>query len=668
MQKVKLDSLLQYRALSDLSFSPNGVRAAYLVHSVSDNQRNYETRLVLYGTKNPCAETNVLAQSFLWRNDDEIFVVLPRDPHDREQHTRIDIYNCNTGALRPAADLPLIRIHLLGIRPDGALLLAGTQDAQRLRRLEGLHGQARQVELERMDDEAARFTVLDEFPYWFNGLGIINGQRNGIYAYFAESGSLQRLTPEGFHVHHAWYSAEDGRMAIAGFESARVRMYKPGLFIMNACGGEWVCLIEKDVCRIDHVVIWNHKILATVSMEELGTSAHTPPRMLWIDWHDGSITEFTAEAPFVGSAVVCDVRLGSGKVIKPRGQWLYFILSEAESANLARIGLDGHIEKITNIYGSVDMFDMRTGEALCVALKDMRLQELYRVHQGRLDCLSAFNTSFCDQHEIVLPEPLFFQNAEGVEIHGFILKPVGYDPTQRYPLILDVHGGPGLAYGTVYMHEMQYWASHGYFVIFANPRGSGARGDAFHDLYGRFGTVDTGDLMRFVDLVLERYPCIDSKRMGITGGSYGGFLTNWIIGHTQRFAAAASQRSICNHITMEGISDMAGFTSGEMVMATPWSDLERVWRASPLCYVDYVTTPTLFIHAEQDYRCPASEALQMYTALAIRGVEVRMCLFKDENHELSRSGKPVNRLRRMEEITRWMDEHLGNQQKCYLTP
>ena len=183
-------------------------------------------------------------------------------------------------------------------------------------------------------------------------------------------------------------------------------------------------------------------------------------------------------------------------------------------------------------------------------------------------------------------------------------------------------------------------------------------GNEFADIRGRYGKEDYSDLMKFTDEVLERYPRIDKARVGVTGGSYGGFMTNWIIGHTDRFAAAASQRSISNWVSMGYISDIGYYFADDQVGATPWNDVRLMWEQSPLKYADKVVTPTLFIHSDEDYRCPLAEGLQMFSALKYHKVDSRLCMFKGENHELSRSGKPLHRRRRLDEITNWFEKYL----------
>lgn len=164
--------------------------------------------------------------------------------------------------------------------------------------------------------------------------------------------------------------------------------------------------------------------------------------------------------------------------------------------------------------------------------------------------------------------------------------------------------------------------------------------------------------MKFTDAVLAAYPDIDQTRLGITGGSYGGFMTNWVIGHTDRFKAAASQRSISNWLSFEHMSDIAPEFCVDQVGASEDDNPEKVWLHSPLKYVKNVKTPTLFLNSDEDYRCPVEEGMQMFHALMSHGVESRMVVFHGENHELSRSGRPKNRLSRLNEIQKWFDGHL----------
>ena len=196
-----------------------------------------------------------------------------------------------------------------------------------------------------------------------------------------------------------------------------------------------------------------------------------------------------------------------------------------------------------------------------------------------------------------------------------------------------------------------------YFVIYCNPTGSDGRGRKFADIRGKYGSIDYLDIMNFVDECIRLYPQMDKNHLYETGGSYGGFMTNWIIGHTNRFKACASQRSISNWLSFYGTSDIGVLFACDQNEADLWKDTAKMWNSSPLKYAVNVKTPTLFIHSNEDYRCPMEQGMQMYTALISNKIDAKLVYFKGENHELSRSGKPSHRLKRLNEITNWFKNH-----------
>ncbi|MCR5491274.1 MAG: prolyl oligopeptidase family serine peptidase, partial [Bacilli bacterium] len=216
------------------------------------------------------------------------------------------------------------------------------------------------------------------------------------------------------------------------------------------------------------------------------------------------------------------------------------------------------------------------------------------------------------------------------------------------------------AYGPVYFHEMQAWASAGYFVFFCNPTGSDGRGNAFADIRLKWGGPDYKNVMDFTSAVLKAYPAIDSKRVCATGGSYGGYMCNWILTHTNKFCCIATQRSISNWFTMFGVSDIGPQFGDDIFEGDLYEDKKaftQVMNVSPIKYANKASTPTLFIHSDEDHRCPVEEGYQLMTALIHKGIPTRMCLFHGENHELSRGGKPTHRLRRLNEITDWFEKY-----------
>ncbi|GGI92223.1 S9 family peptidase [Deinococcus wulumuqiensis] len=255
------------------------------------------------------------------------------------------------------------------------------------------------------------------------------------------------------------------------------------------------------------------------------------------------------------------------------------------------------------------------------------------------------------------PQRVAFQTEHG-EGEGWVLLPEG---EAQVPALLNIHGGPHTDYGYGFTHEFQLMAARGYGVCYSNPRGSVGYGQAWVDaIHGRWGTVDAADLLNFFDSCLETVPRLDAEKTAVMGGSYGGFMTNWLTGHTTRFGAAITDRSICNLISFAGTSDIGlRFWDDELGLDfTRPDDALRLWEMSPLKYVQQVETPTLIIHSVLDHRCPIEQAEQWYAALHKLGVPVRFVRFPGEDHELSRSGRPDRRLTRLNEYFGWLEQWL----------
>jgi dipeptidyl aminopeptidase/acylaminoacyl peptidase len=258
--------------------------------------------------------------------------------------------------------------------------------------------------------------------------------------------------------------------------------------------------------------------------------------------------------------------------------------------------------------------------------------------------------------DVADPEP-FSVRSGSVHVHGWLLKPPGFNPRRKYPAIIEIHGGPQVQYGCAFFHELQCLAAAGYVVVYANPRGGSGYGLKFMSaIRGRWGGLDYQDVMRVANWLFAR-PFVDKRRVGVTGGSYGGYMTNWLIGHTNRFAAAVTQRSVVNIESIIGTSDY-GYQLGEELGGWPWKNVERLRRQSPLTFVKNIKTPLLIIHSEQDLRCAIEQAEQLFMSLRLLGREVEFVRFEGECHELSRGGRPQNRAERLRRILGWFEKHL----------
>jgi dipeptidyl aminopeptidase/acylaminoacyl peptidase len=273
-------------------------------------------------------------------------------------------------------------------------------------------------------------------------------------------------------------------------------------------------------------------------------------------------------------------------------------------------------------------------------------------------CLTDLNGDLIRTRHITPPERVEFKGADGWMVEGWLMKPRGFDAKKKWPLVLEIHGGPHSTYGNGFFHEFQVLTGRGYGVLYTNPRGSHAYGERFSTAcVGDWGGKDYEDLMAGVDHAIAT-GWVDEKRLYVTGGSYGGFMTNWIVGHTTRFRAAATQRSISNNVSAFGTSDIGWhFWEHEMGEANPWHNASKLIERSPLTYVPKVKTPLLILHAERDLRCPIEQAEQFFIALRWHGVETTFVRFPEDNHDLTRGGKPRNRMEHAKRIADWFDAH-----------
>ncbi len=266
---------------------------------------------------------------------------------------------------------------------------------------------------------------------------------------------------------------------------------------------------------------------------------------------------------------------------------------------------------------------------------------------------TGFNDRWLRDVTLMPAERLTWQVSGGARIEGWVIKPVGYREGGSYPLILKIHGGPHSAYGNTFFPTFHVLSAAGFFVLYTNPRGSSGYGYDFqYATRGEWGIVDKEDYLAGVDAALLKYPDADSERLGVSGGSYGGFMTNWLTATTDRFQAAVTSRSITNWESWYGTSDAQRLTEFEF-FGPPWEQRDLYRRLSPISYVENVTAPTLIIHSENDYRTPIADGEQWFMALKKRGVPVEMVRYPRSSHGLSRTGEPWLLVDRLQRIRSW---------------
>ncbi|QQK75699.1 S9 family peptidase [Salicibibacter cibarius] len=383
---------------------------------------------------------------------------------------------------------------------------------------------------------------------------------------------------------------------------------------------------------------------------------------IWtIDVSNGEKKLLTPDVDFeIGDAMISDFQSGQHNPgpVWENGQSIIFTASRFGRTGVFRASINGEIHPIfeENRHVYAFSFHKETDVLIAGISSPTDPGNFYAIplDNGKITQRTYANDAYLSDIQLQEPHTVRFSANDGWEIEGWLLYPSNYNPEKKYPLILEVHGGPHAMYGYSFFHELQVLAGVGYAVLYTNPRGSHGYGQHFVDaVRGDYGGSDYTDLMAALDQTLERFSFIDDARLGVTGGSYGGFMTNWIISHTNRFKAAVTQRSIANWLSFYGVSDIGYYFTKWEIGEHLLDDPAKLWDHSPLKYARDVETPILILHGEQDLRCPIEQAEQWFTVLKYYGKEAVFVRFPDANHELSRNGPPRLRAARLAEIVHW---------------
>lgn len=511
--------------------------------------------------------------------------------------------------------------------------------------------------------------IIDSLGYRADGRGFINNRITQVWTISPEGERARQLTTGPFDATQPTWSPDGSRIA---FISNRLPDHDTngisGLYVVPATGGDARALFERSAVVTSPSWSPDGSLIAVLG--------HTTPNAgdalnarLWTVAAGGSdpVCRTDGWDRSFGDHGMSDLATAVDQrpVWASDAQAVFALASDSGATNVYRVDLDARsVATITDGPRRIAAFQGFSDSQLVLATGNAtRPFELARVNlDGSSETsLTDFNHQLVDEVAFVEPEELQVASpTDGKMIQGWLLKPPGFHPGagMRYPMILQIHGGPHAMYGPAPFHELQLMAARGYVVLFSNPRGSAGYGEWFtSSTRGHWGEADMPDVMAMVDAVIDR-GFVDPQRLGVTGGSYGGYLTNWIVGHTDRFAAAVTQRCVSNFYSMYGTSDI-GYSFGEYEFGgTPWADAEHLLRYSPISYVDQIKTPLLIIHNEGDLRCPIEQAEQLFVALKRLGRPVRFVRIPEEDHNLSRTGKPSRRLARLHHLITWFDRYL----------
>lgn len=648
-KKVGVQDIYEYPLPYDIGCSPDGTYAAYLFAVIDKEKDGYGSDLRVRDLKT--GKETILTRSgdvnaYKWISDTEIMFSSKRG-NPAPGTTDFYVISIHGGEAVKYMTVPAVCGVPAKIKEKEWLVLSKTPT------------EPKKPRKDRAQEGKDYWTFTDK-PFIRDGEPFGQSRRMQAAIYSEETGKLTPITAKYFETKGCTMSSDQEKILYFGREYKDSEPMFDSLMEYDRETGMTKTLIEGGVFQIslakyvgEDVILLQASRLESSATEnhDLYLYSRTDGKLELLAKPDGMFTMMLdvdcVKTGGQGNKVVGDCFIGA--VI--RGCETVF-----DEVNVK--------EKTIRTIARVDAFmslDVVKDRIYTFALEDYRLTELYEISRetGEKKRLTDFSRNYMETHMVSLPQKVTFTASNQEEVDGYVIPPVKIEEGKKYPAVLLIHGGPKWAYGYMFMHLQQCLAAEGMYAIYCNPHGGDGKGNAFLEMVDRWGCEDYEQIMEFVDECIRRYPGIDETRLGVTGGSYGGYMTNWIIGHTDRFRAAVTQRSISS-LTTEGlISDF-----GDRVMKqssgdkTPWYKEEALWDHSPIKYVKHVKTPTLILHSDRDFRCPPGEAFQLFTALKQIGVETEMILFHGDSHGLSRNGRPSHRIVRVEAILGWMKKYL----------
>ncbi|AUA35968.1 peptidase, S9 family [Clostridioides difficile] len=651
MEKIKIESsdIFEYIFPHDISCSPDGKHIAYIISNINEEKDCYEHDLYVMDIKTEkqihMTQTKDVT-SFSWISNTELLFTSKRN---KPKAGTTDFYTISIegGEAKEAFSIP--KACSVPVSLGNKLWLLTTKNPT----------DSKKSEPDRAVEGVDYWTFTDK-PFIRDRENFSQRRRVTLELYQEGENITKAITPKFCEVAGIDVSSDKNRILYTGQIYEDCATPFSGLWEYHIDSGETKELVPQGKYQISLAkYIGKDKVMLQAStLERSITQNHD---IFILDLSTSEINMIASPDGMYATLLDVDAVYGGGRSNKVIGD--KFI-----GARICRTMTEfnefdtktGNIRIITKV-DAFTSFDIYDNTMYTVMLKDYELAEIYSIDMttGTMKKMTAFSKPYLDTHKVSLPEKLTFVAKNKEEVDGFVIPPIDAKEGEKYPAVLFIHGGPKWAYGYMFTHLKQCVTSKGMYVIYCNPHGGDGYGEKFLEMVERWGYVDYEHLMEFVDTCIEKYPGIDADRLGVAGGSYGGYMTNWIIGHTDRFKAAVSQRGISNLITASLIIDF-----GDRIMKqtcgdkTPWNHEEVLWNHSPIKYVKNVKTPTLFLHSDRDYRCFMGDTFQMFTALKQLGVDTEMYLFHGDTHGLSRNGRPSNRIARANAIVDWFERYL----------
>ena len=652
---VEIEDLLELVSVTDPKISPDGKRAVFIETKMDEEENTYHSHVHHISLETGEATQWTYGKSRnsqpAWSADGRHIAFLS----DRSGKNQLHVLPASGGEARAVTDFEKgvssfrwspcnKKIWINALAQDGKTFADAEPDKEE----------------DKKKPEPYRTTSM---KYKMDGNGLVKQDfHRQIGVVDLETEKVEQLTEGPYHSSLEAIS-RDGKKLVYGSAKQQDQdfVFRQSLYMRNLETGEDTAIIEQDGYYGDAVFSFDDARLAFVGQSRIYENAtHTELHVYDTAAQTTQCLTEGIDAP-IGDYVVADHQQGAQApgVVWTKDDHLYFQVSTEGDVRLYFASLDGAVYPASpedeHVYG----YDIaQDGSFALAAISDpVSPGELYKlaISTGERVALTSCNASYLEQTELIAPETVSHMTEDGFGVQGWLMKPKGYEPGSKYPLVVNIHGGPHAMYANTFVHEMQLLAANGYGVLYVNPRGSHGYGQHFVDaVRGDYGGGDYRDILGALDSVIEGNDWVDTERLGVTGGSYGGFMTNWIVSHTDRFKAAVTQRSICNWISFFGVSDI-GYYFSEWQHGASMDNVDKLWEHSPLKYAKDIQTPLLILHSENDHRCPIEQGEQLFVTLKSMHKETEFVRFPEVDHNLSRTGKPNLRFARLQEIVGWME-------------
>jgi len=656
-RRIEAADLCRLKLITSVALSPDEKKTAYTLQTISDNRRRYYSHIYVVNcrTKESRQYTygEVSDHGIVWSPDGRHIAFIST----RDQEDGIYILSADSGTEKNIINFE-----------GTASSLTWTPDSRELV-YTFRHSDSYYIKDKDKKWEAPLFRHITGFPYRVDGGGFLSKDSFHIYKLDIESGRTRPLT-RGKSDDFSPGISPDGRwIAFCSQGREIVPPFNRELYVIPINGGKRELIPTPPGWVWSPVFSPDGKFIAYCGGDNPEDNMGVTNLHVWKVRTDGKMPAVDLIRQFdrsTGNYTVSDIggMIGMPPQWSSDGKKVYFIATDMGNSHIFYVNsAGGNPARVTEKNCHVKAFSLgRRTNKIAAMISTTNIPSQLHLLSGRCrgDVKSKVifepNKKLLSKINIPKTKEVWFKSKDSTKIQGWLVLPPKFSKYRKYPAILQIHGGPVIQFGFTFYFEMLYLASNGYVVFCTNPRGSTGRGEAFAaPIRNDWGTVEGyDDLMAAADY-LEKLSYVDAKRIGVTGGSYGGFMTNWIIGHSNRFAAAVTQRSACN------MSSMVMTASGDMGRGFgrhPWSDPEWYRKMSPLTYAENIRTPLLILHSENDLAAKIDQADQLYTVLKLMKKKVEFVRFPEESHGLPRFGRPDRRIARLEWILKWFDKYL----------